>query len=161
MSDTSLQPGPWREQVHPCRKLQPLHPQPLAGSPEKAKGGSANLVMAPRDRSQWRLSRGRAAAASAWASPLPLFSCLPHFWHGFAWLPAPGTGQWAGGLCCCDLAPSRLPITRGRQPKEQSWSLKCNLWLSGEYRADRRGLKQSVFGHRVHPPTHTKCTRQF
>lgn len=38
MSDTSLQPGPRREQVPPGREVQLSCPQPLAGSPAKAKG---------------------------------------------------------------------------------------------------------------------------
>lgn len=106
-------------------------PSASRGESGEGEGHSADLVPAPRDRCQWRLSRGRAAAASARASPLLLPSCLPHFWHRLAWLPAPGTRRWAGGWCCCDLAPSRLPISRGRQPEEQRRSLKRNLWLSG------------------------------
>lgn len=93
----------------------------------QTEGGSPDLVLAPQDCCQPRLPRGR---------PLPSRT----FWHRLAWLLAPGTGQWAGGLCCCDLAPSRLPITRGRQPEEWSRSLKCNLWLSGESCANSRGL---------------------
>lgn len=105
--------------------------------------------------------RGRAVAASAQASSLSLPSCLVLFWHGLAWLLAPGTGWWAGGWCCCDLAPSRLPNTRSRQPKEQRRSLQCNLWHLGENRADRWGSEQSVFGHHSHPGMHTKGTCQF
>lgn len=145
MSDTWLQPGLWGAQAHPRRKLQPFCPQPLVGSPVRAEGGSADLVLAPQHCCQPRLPRGR---------PLPSRA----FWHRLAWLLAPGTRRWAGGLCCCDLAPSRLPITRGRQPEEQSRSLKCNLWLSGESCANGRGLKESVFGHHVHPQAHTKCS---
>lgn len=131
MLDTSLQPGLWKHRVHPWKQLQSWCPQPRAGSPVKGKGSSAKLLLAPQDCCQWRLARGRAAAASARASPLPFPSWLLRSWHGLTWLPAPGTGQWAGGLCCCDLAPSRLLLTRGRQPKEWSRSLKCNLWLLG------------------------------
>lgn len=131
MSDTSLQPGPWREQVHPGREAQLSCPQPLAGSRAKARGTLQTSSWLPGIAA----SGGCPGAGLRQPLPGPLPSCsppaLPHFWRRLAWLPAPGTRRWAGGWCCCDLAPSRLPISRGRQPKEQSRSLKRNLWLSG------------------------------
>lgn len=117
--------------------------------------GAQRRPKAALQTSSWppRMAASGACPGAGLRRPLPgpLPSHLLRFWRRLAWLPAPGIGRWAGGFCRCDLAPSRLPITRGRQPEERSRSLKCNLRLSGEYRADGRGVKQSVFGRHVSP----------
>lgn len=130
MLDTSLQPDLWKEQVHPWKQLQSWCPQPLAGSAVKGKGSSAELILAPRSVASggWP-GAGLQQPLPGLSPPAPLLAPAPLAQAHLA--PSPWHGWWAGGLCCCDLAPSRLLITRGRQPKEWSRSLKCNLWLLG------------------------------
>lgn len=72
---------------------------PSASRGESGEGErhSADLILAPRDRCQRRLSRGRAAAASARASPLLLPSCPPPLLAQARLAPGPwhqAMGRW-------------------------------------------------------------------
>lgn len=161
MSDTSLQPGPWREQVHPGREAQLSCPQPLAGSRAKARGTLQTSSWLPGIAA----SGGCPGAGLRQPLPGPLPSCSPPASPTFgAGSPgsrplAPGDGQVVGAAVTLLQADFLSPGVGNPRSRAGPWNVTSDF--RGEHGADRRGLKQSVFGHHALPRTHAKCTCQF